>query len=481
MILLLLAALQDLSGRDLINSEIRRTWDAAEIRPAATSDDAEFLRRCSLDVAGTIPSLEEAERFLADSRPDKRERLVDSLLASEAGARNWSQIWAAAILGTGDVRFQDDVAAKLPRRLQEYFSKNLPLDRFAREVVAFRTPPPSDPKQERDGLSMFYTELMIRQGKEAPQSLAGKFSRVFLGRSIACARCHDHPFDEWTQDDFYGMAAFFAGATHQAYGVGERAAGQVKGLAIPDSKRPPIPASFLDSGEKPRKEEPLRDAFARILTDNPQFARACVNRVWASFFGRGLAPEAAGPSRKPTHPELLDGLARDFQSHGFDLRWLIREICASEAYQLGSRAKSRAPEAERLFAVAPIRALRAEQLVESMLTATGLDTEPRREKLLREFRATLGHDHGIPGTRYQGGIPSALLLLNGTLTAEGTAPAAPTLKRILESQPDVRVDRIYLATLSRPPTAQERRRAAAVPPADLMAALLNSAEFLLSH
>jgi len=491
---------EPLSGRRLIDAEISKKRQAAGLPSAAKSDDAEFLRRVWLDIAGTIPTAEEAEQFLKDPSPGKRERLIDRLLEGDTYARNWSHVWASAILGVGDVRFQEDVADKLPRALEGYFARNEPFDAFARSVISFQTKPPANPKEERDGLSLFYTELFIRQGKESPQFLSSKFVRVFLGYQIQCARCHDHPFDHWTQEEFYGMAAFFAGAVHQERGVGERAPGVVKGLAIPDSKAPMLKPAFLETHDAPEKAETLRTAFARILTDrsSAQFSKSGVNRVWATLFGRGFVQpiDQFKAENPPTHPELLDALAAEFRSRKYDVRWLIREICNSETYQLTGRTKVRDREHERHYAAAPIRALRPEQLVDAMFVAAGLDEQGslKRDRLLREFRATLGFDFGAPGVRFQGGIPAALLMLNGPIVAEATARSASgtprRLERILRERADEgsRIDAIYLSALSRLPREEERDRCRSYVRSrgdagfgDVMAALLNSSEFLLSH
>jgi hypothetical protein len=486
-----------LPARQLIDREIGKKREAAGLKPAAPSDDAEFLRRVYLDIIGTVPTIEEAERFLSDAAADKRSRLIDELLASDRYARNWAQIWAGAILGVGDVRNQDEVAEKLPHAILGSFARNVPLDEFARSIVTHRNDPEKS-KQSRDGLTILYTELFVRAGREVPQFLGSKFTRVFLGFQIQCARCHDHPFDKWTQEEFYGMAAYFAGIRQESYGLSDRAPGAVKGLKIPDSKLAPLAPAFLETKEAPRKEETLRAAFARILTDpsNDQFARSGVNRIWAMLFGRGFVNpmDTFTATNPPSHPELLDGLAREFRTHRLDLRWLIREICNSETYQLTGRAGSRSRDHETLYAAADIRPLRPEQLVDSLYTATGLDpaaTTLPRERMLREFRATLGYEFGSPGVRFQGGIPSALLMLNGPIVTQGTAASPATrLGKILQGSTDERrrLDQLFLATLCRYPRADERTRLLDYVRskgdsgyADIMAALLNSAEFLLAH
>ncbi|HYE97907.1 MAG TPA: DUF1549 domain-containing protein, partial [Planctomycetota bacterium] len=273
----------------VIDVELERTWAVAGIDPAPVADDADFLRRVSLDVVGVIPSAAEAEAFLADRSPGKRERLVENLLGRPEYARNWSRIWSSAILGVGEVRMQAEVASRLPTALESLFAENLPLDEIAGRVVAWTTPRGA----EGDGLSLFYKELFIRADGERAQFLAGRFARAFLGIQIQCARCHDHPFEPWTQKQFYGMAAFFAGTYHARHGVGDRPVGAVKSLAIPGTPTRLAPA-YLGTNEGPAGSELPRSAFARILVRDPQFAQAAVNRVWANFFGRAFVTPVDG-------------------------------------------------------------------------------------------------------------------------------------------------------------------------------------------
>lgn len=452
----------------VIDVELERAWSAAGVDPAPIADDADFLRRASLDVVGRIPTLEEAEAFLADARPDKRARVVDALLERPEFARNWSRIWSAAILGVGEVRMQADVASKLPTALEGFFAANLPLDEIARTVVTWRTP---DPKGG-DGLSIFYKELFIRADGERAQFLAGRVARAFLGIQIQCARCHDHPFDRWTQEQFYGMAAFFAGTMHRENGVGDRPPGFVKGLAIPGTRALFAPA-WLDSKVGPRPGEVLRSAFARILVDDGQFARAAVNRVWANFFGRGFVTplDGFGERRTPAHARLLEVLATELRVRRFDLKWLIREICASRAYGLSARTGARDPEKEALHALAAVRPLRPEQIVDSLYTATRFGDEARRDGYLRQYRATLGYAHGQPGTAFESGIPVALLRLNGELLS----------KALAASPEEEDVDRLYMRALCRRPRPEEREACRGLSGKDVLAALLNTSEFILAR
>ena len=202
------------SGTALIDRMIQAKWDELKLRPATAASDSEFLRRAYLDIVGTIPTLEATEKFLADSSTDKRAKLIDDLLASDAYALNWAEIWAGTLLGYEADRKVDQARALVEKRVKPMFAENKPYDAFVREVITATGQTNSGEEQESDDpavnpLTMFFARYQKQAGKEMPQALAGKFARVFMGTQIQCAQCHDHPFDKWTQEDFYGMAAFF--------------------------------------------------------------------------------------------------------------------------------------------------------------------------------------------------------------------------------------------------------------------------------
>jgi hypothetical protein len=295
-------------------------------------------------------------------------------------------------------------------------------------------------------------------------------------------------------------------------------------LSIPDSKSGPIKASFLESHKGAVAGEPRRVSFARYLTEkeNLQFARMAVNRMWAHFFGAGIVNpvDDFNTKNKPTHPELLDALAKDFIAHGYDNHWLIRAIANSDAYQLSSRiaGKERDLAAEKYFAVARTRALSPEQIVRSFIEATDSDSgaagraleararaagrpgmagrqarEIQMFQMLSQFRSNFGDDEGNEVTDFAGTIPSALLMMNSQYTAaQTTAGRLSALGELLVKHPtpEARIRAVFLSALTRPPTDKElgrwkshaaRLQNAPAAYEDLLWTLLNTSEFLFNH
>ncbi|HXX94775.1 MAG TPA: DUF1553 domain-containing protein, partial [Planctomycetota bacterium] len=401
----------------------------------------------------------------------------------------------------------------------------------------------STPAEE--GLAVYVYKIFQDAQRDLPKALAGKLTRTFMGVQIQCAQCHDHPFDKWTQEDFYGMASFFTEVLPRRTVIPEKtppAPGEMKmprfyfviedqaarpfrrgmmgmgpgmglgtgmDLAIPESKGKPVKASFIESAKGPEPGVPRRAEFARLMTDpgNLQFARECVNRYWAHFFGAGIVnpPDDFSGKNKPSHPELLDALARDLIAHGYDLHWLIRSIAGSEAYGLTSRARDRSGPPEKLFALARVRALTPEQILGSVFVATGgaqgppgapsMGEEQRRRAmfgLLSQFRHAFGDDEGGELVDFSGSIPSALLMMNSPVVTRGTiARTGGGLGRLLASRPGLeeRIRAIFLLALTRLPTEGEVARWSGVLRAstgdagyeDLFWTLLNTSEFLFNH
>jgi hypothetical protein len=360
-----------------------------------------------------------------------------------------------------------------------------------------------------------------------PENLAAATSRVFLGFKLECAQCHNHPFADWKRDQFWGYAAFFAGLQAQRQGDFAQ-----PGREAPDRREVKIPgtekvvqAAFPD-GKAPawKAKANTRQTLAEWMTakDNPYFARAAVNRLWAHFLGTGLidpVDEMVGSEHSASHPELLDELAREFVAHDYDLKFLIRAITASKAYQLTSAGKG---ELEvQHFARMPLRGLSPEQLYDSVATATGYSEQgpaqppgvvvkfgnngSAREEFLTRFA-----NQSEKATEVQTSILQALSLMNGRLVASATdLNNSETLSAVLASpfmDTRARVEALYLAALSRKPKPKELDRlvrfveaggaaadeaAPATDPekearynsalADVFWALLNSGEFFLNH
>lgn len=546
-----------LSGSTLIDHWIRAKWTDAQVKPAGKTTDAEFMRRAYLDIVGQIPTLDEAESFLAEKSPNKREKLVDSLLKDERYAEHWAEVWSGVVVGFDNDQRAQGMRNEGTHDFKDLLEKNVPYDEFARKVITAEgwVPERYGPvmmkpgeKPEEDKKPVGLASYMVRQfreaGKDFPKAVAGKLTRAFMGVQIQCAQCHDHPFDRWTQEEFYGMASFFTevrvkrdpkDAEMRGYHVEDAMKGPVgkklagaggPDLSIPDSKTGPIKPSFIETKEGAEAGVSRRVSYAKYVTapTNLQFAKMCVNRYWSHFFGAGIVNpvDDFNGKNKPTHPELLAALAQDFIDHKYDLHWLIKAIAGSEAYSLTSRsaAKERDLQAEKLYALARVRALMPEQIMRSVIEAADLEDSPmmgmnRKDmpkapggkkkggpkgegaqallmRLTAQFRTTFEDDEGGEAVEFAGTIPSALMMMNSQVIAAGTTAGRMNgFGEMLAKHPsaEAKVRAIFLSCVSRPPTASEASRwmshctkgAGTAGYEDLMWTLLNTSEFLFNH
>lgn len=548
-----------LSGSALIDKWIKAKWADAQVKPAPKSSDAEFMRRAYLDIVGEIPSLEEAEAFLADKGANKREKLVDSLVKDDRYADHWADIWSGVIVGFDKDQRAQGMRNEGTHDFKELLEKNVAYDEFARKVITAEGWVPerygpaammAEKKGEEDKKPVGLASYMVRQfreaGKDFPKAVAGKLTRAFMGVQIQCAQCHDHPFDRWTQEEFYGMASFFTevrvkrdpkDADMRGYHVEDAMKGPVgkklagaggPDLSIPDSKTGPIKPSFIDTKAGAESGVSRRVSYAKYVTspDNLQFAKMCVNRYWSHFFGVGIVNpvDDFNGKNKPTHPELLNELAKDFIDHKYDLHWLIKAMATSETYGLTSKSvtKERDLQAEKLYALARVRALMPEQIMRSVIEAANLDESPmmgmnRREmggkgpaakgakkapkgemaqallmRLTAQFRTTFEDDEGGEAVEFSGTIPSALMMMNSPVIAGGTTarPVSGFGEMLAKHpSPEAKVRAIFLSCVSRLPSASESSRWMAhvtkqsglTGYEDLMWTLLNTSEFLFNH
>lgn len=477
-------------------------WSAAGVQSAPQADDAEFLRRASLDLAGTIPRVGEVRRFLADESPDKRARLIDRLLASPAHPTHMANTWRSFMLPPNvDVTQQNNVVG-VQRWLRNQFADNMRYDRMVGDLLVATGGGDTGP-------ALFYTALEVK-----PDKLAAATSRIFLGLQIDCAQCHDHPFDRWTQEDFWGYAAFFAQLRQpDAPNAGNVTLEDLQQgeVTLPESDTIVAPTYPGGDPVSPNARGTRRQQLTIWLAsrDNPYLARAAVNRVWALLFGRGLVEpvDDLGPHNPPSHPELMVELSEYLVDIGFDLRELLRTLANTRAYQLSSRWTEEDPPAEHLFARMPIKTLTAEQLYDSLsrlllvppaTMAAGPQQQsssrlldPRRQEFIARVQTP-----SRTATEYEAGVPQALTLMNGVEMNAATSGPESGLLTALHSplfDDEQRVETLFLATLSRLPRDEERskfveyvagggatgdrRRALG----DCLWALLNSAEFALNH
>ena len=495
--------LTDQETVEQINATLEELWRKQKIEPARPASDEELLRCAYLDLTGRTPTVNEVRNYLSDASPDRYPALVDRLLASRDHATHLAAVWRTFLLPEGVDLSRFGGVPAFEAWLSERFAKNVPYDQLVRELLL------AEGRLAKSGPLLFYAALKL----DADQ-LAARTARVFLGMRLECAQCHDDPFEPWTQRDFWSYAAFFARISRPqgklesvstVMRVSDVNRGEVK---LPDTETV-IPPQFLDGS--PLEESPesaaRRRQLARWLTgaENPFFARATANRIWAHLFGRGIVDpvDGFGKQHPPRSPELLDLLAGQLIRNEFDLRRLLRTIALSRAYRLSSGADSPDEKRHDWFAQMNVKMLTAEQLYDCITVASMLVEaqsegfsvlrvgNSRRDEFLQEFRTLSGR-----ATEYQGGIPQALTLMNGSLIGSATDLASGGLLKSLEApffSDDQRIEILYLATLSRRPSQAEwnvlrqhvagRAQGVSVqePLADILWALLNSAEFTMNH
>ena len=490
-----------------VDAAFREGWRSAGVRPAATATTRAVLRRASLALTGTIPSLEELRSLEALPEDRRVDAHVDRLLADRRFADDFAERFARAFVGTEGGPFVFFRRRRFVSWLSDQIGKNRGYDAVVRDLIASNglwTDRPS---------TNFVTVTYDPDRKEFdPDRLAGRVTRAFLGARLDCARCHDHPFAPWKQDDFRGLAAFFGRAESHITGLHEG-----KGEYRPDDRKtgkpvvvaprvPFLPELLPAEGPAGRREQ-----LARWVTDpkNPALPRATVNRVWALMFGRPLVAPVDDLPKADDLPEPLTLLADDFAAHGFDLRRLVRVIASTEAFRLDSALSDGLTEAEqesaeRAWAAFPVTRLRPEQVVDALIQGASLTTIDADSPVLLRIAKSLGQQaflerYGDAGEdefdEKNGTIPQRLLLMNGDLVRDKTKPDVFNAgSRIGWFAPTDRaaVDLAFLTVLTRSPTAEESRHFAAKLAgskgeergrrmSDLMWSLVNVTEFSWNH
>ncbi len=484
--------------RDVIDRQVTQAWQTQKIKPAAPADDAEFLRRIYLDLAGTIPTWEEARTFLDDESNGKRTALIDRLLDDPRYAQHQADEWDLLYFGRHPPGYDADKRAGFQRWLREQFAQNTPYDKIARAVLK------AEGNTAQQGAPMFLVQFSNK-----PEDATVKITQTFLGVQLQCAQCHDHPYEPWTQLDFFGMAAFLARLQTVSAGehekekkifLGEKNRGDINFVgpakeAEPGKKGTPVPPKFLagevltepeppkdekeqrlpDGKEPPRPAFSRKDALAEWITAkaNPYFTRAVANRVWAQFLGRGIVHpvDNMSESNPPSHPELLEVLTAELAAHEFDLKWFIRELVNSQTYQLSSRGDV-ADERPLWFERARTRPLSAEELAEAWRTAVNLvaiDPKAKEQLAKGERFYPVGEYQkrflGSPADgvgNFRGGLQEHLYFNNGGIDRLFDTRAGGLLHDVSETMKESpwgeRVERIYLSILSRRPTDEEREK-----------------------
>jgi hypothetical protein len=485
-----------------LDTLVQAKLDKMHLVPAELCSDEVFLRRVYIDLIGLLPTPAERAKFLADPDPKKRARLVDVLLKRDEFRDLWVMKWAELL----QIRTANGISPKGLRLydswLRDRVRAGATLDRIVSELL-----PASGGTFENPAVNYYQTET-------SPQLLAENVAQVFLGTRIQCAQCHNHPFDRWTMDDYYGFAAFFSQIGYKTaqdpreLTVFNAASGEMRHPLDDRLVRP----KFL-GGSTPEigSGQDYRAVLARWLssTDNPLFARNFGNIVWSHFFGRGIVEpvDDVRVSNPPSNPELLATLGQKAVDYHFEVAKLARDICTSRTYQLTTRRNPTNRWDERNFSRQSVRRLRAEVLLDCITQVTestnqfpGLPPGSRAvllpDGLTRNyFLTTFGRSTRATActceVKTAPTLSQALHLLNGETTT-GKIAEGKVVERLLteKKEPAAVAEELYVRCLSRKPTPAEAARIAAklgrdTDPKqsleDLFWALLNTNEFLFNH
>ena len=483
-----------------IDRLVNRKLTALGLPSSPRCSDSDFIRRAYLDLIGAPPTADEARRFLSARHPQRREKLIDELLERREFVDFWSYRWAD-LLRVSRAALKDKGAYALYNWIRQSVAENKPWDRFAREIILAK------------GGSFEYGPANYFRANTRPEELTETTAQAFLGVRIQCAKCHNHPYEKWTQNQYYQLAAFFAQS--RGKGRGDETVVMASGtgdVRHPKTGKTVIPAALGSPPIASDYSGDRREALAEWLTSprNPFFARTLVNRLWRHFMGRGLVEpvDDMRATNPPSNEPLLEWLAEEFMRNGFDIRRIMRTIMLSEAYQRSAEPVKGNERDARYHSVYPFKRLRAEQLMDALTSVIG--SGEKFEGFPPGFRAS-----ELPVTT----VPSYFLDLFGrparSITCECERGDEANLGQILHlmnnsginarigskdgriakliesrrSNPQV-VEELYLAAFARYPTGSEaKERASALDKAkdrkqaaeDLLWALVNSKEFLFNH
>jgi Protein of unknown function (DUF1553)/Protein of unknown function (DUF1549) len=506
-----------------IDDYLEGRWKELGVKPAPLADDAIFFRRLSLDLIGRIPELLDIHDFIdkSNKRPDKHWDAVEKYLASDAAARHFANFWRTEIIGRSSNQQFQFLYPQFEAWLEDRIKKNTPLNQITQQILTVQNNGPGmqpgfvgGPGGNPVTPAAF---LAVNEGK--PENIAGAGARVFLGVKIECAQCHKHPFAKWTREQFWEFAAFFSGQN----GVGQPIR-QPKGakpvsftpgreIVIPEVNKV-VKAKYLN-GEEPKwgAFSDSRKVLAEWMTspENPYFARAMADHLWAYFFGVSLVEPILEPNDDSpvTHPELIDKLAKELIAHNFDQMFLIRALVHTKAYQRSSGGPELATKEDyHLFLRMPIRSLTPEQIYDSFVAATARSTQPENTGYDPRFNNPFAMNNtprgqflakfGTQDRRYdpQTSILQALFMMNGKFMTEKTRTDGNDDLKFLARQNTTtqrKVGSLIKMVLSRDARPEELDRL--VPylesggPShnleraieDVYWALLNSPEFVLNH
>lgn len=494
----------DLPRQNFIDDLVWEKLKLLNLTPSQPVDDARFLRRAHLDIIGRVPSPGEVRDFLGDTDPDKRHRLVDALLQRPEYVDHWASKWMD-LLRPNPYRVGIKAVLNYDNWIREAFRENRPYDQFVYDLVT------AEGSTYENGAVTFFRD------RRSPDEVATMVSQLFLGIRLDCAKCHHHPFEKWSQHDFYSFAAYFARVGRKGTGLSPPISGSEEIIMASSRGSVTHPVSGETLSPKPLygetsfdEQQNWREQLGKWLTseENEYFAMVMVNRVWADMMGRGIVEpiddlRATNPS---SNDDLLKALAADFREHEFDLKHLIRTIATSYVYALSSTPNDRNVVDARNYSRHYRKQLPAEVMLDAVADVTGVATS--FSGMPPESRANQLWTHRIPsnfldtyGRPDENQDPPCERTSESTVTQVLHMMNDEDLNRRLKAESgraailadsdmstDAMVEEVYLAIYNRFPTPDERLvgqglfdregRSRRESVEDLMWALLNTAEFM---
>lgn len=509
-----------------VNTELRQAWDEKGIKPAVAATDAEWCRRTYLRLIGRIPTVEELKQFTASKSAERKAELAEQLTSGEGYrqefARHWSEFFAGVLIGRGTNAEGPASREGLIQYLQQAILSGKSYDRMAFDLLT-ATGSGQPGSSDYNGAANFLLANLNEKGVQA----TSRTSRVFLGKQLQCAQCHNHPTNEWGQHQFWELNAFFrqtrserdretggfkvvnrdfrgeTGDPAEADVYYELPSGRMK-VAYPGFAGTPAISHSGLVGEVDRRAE-----LAKRVVASDDLARAAVNRLWGHFLGYGFTRpvDDMGPHNPPSHPQLLDRLADQFAAHEYQLPALMRWIVLSDAFggssKVGADSLADAPEAGEmpLFSRYYTRQMQPEQVYESLQIAAAArkngngagELEKARLAWLGQFTRDMGTDDGEERSTFNGDIRQSIIMMTGPLTERAIShEQGSMLERVSQSKLtfNEKVEHLFLAAVARKPTKPELEKASEIHKArgdvapalqDIWWALLNSNEFILDH
>ncbi|WP_437201800.1 DUF1549 domain-containing protein [Planctomicrobium sp. SH664] len=506
-----------------VNAEIRQGWTDNEVTPSPRADDGEWLRRVYLDIVGHIPPADQYEPFFADKDPAKRSKVVEKLLADPDYVRNTTEVWTNLLIGRNTPRRTS--RSGMRKFLRESFAVNRPWNDIVFDMLT------AEGHFEENGATNFILAQLTGNANSEDYHVeaTARLTRLFLGQQVQCTQCHNHPFNDWKQNQFWEFNSFLRQVRrvdHQRYDpktgqnvddYSELVFRNFDGPVYYEMRNGLVQVAYpvYEGQEVSPKAPDRRLELARLMCETDPdhaLARAFVNRTWGYFLGYGFTRpvDDMGPHNPPSHPAVLDHLTEEFVKSDYDIKQLIRWICNTEAYHLtsqfnkGNEIDNPAAGEVPLFSHVYVKTMQAEQLYDSLqiaMTPPGGNqvdnaaAQAQRDRWLKEFLEIFGGNEDDEPTLFSGSIPQALMMMNGPLVLKAISTEKGDYLPTVLSNPkyrsdNARIQALFMATLGRNPNRSEMNQLVRMmkghkdPLAayqDLYWALLNSNEFIVNH